>query len=457
MDFKELKLVEPLLKAVADAGYVEPTPIQEKAIPYVLSGKDLFGRAQTGTGKTAAFALPIIQNLLKKPIAVKSRPIRVLVLAPTRELALQIYESFTAYSSYTRLRCVAVYGGVSQRPQADKLRDGVDILIATPGRLLDLMGQGIVKMNKLEVLVLDEGDRMLDMGFIYDIRRIVSEIPGKRQTLMFSATIPSDIRRLAGDILHDPMEVAVAAEYSTVEDTEQLIYFVERYDKFELLQYLLAQPGFTKVLVFTSTKYGADKLERQLRKTRVKADAIHGNKSQRQRENALDRFKGGATQVLVATDVASRGIDIEEVSHVINYDLPEDTENYIHRIGRTGRAGLSGVAIAFCERDDRPELKNIERLIRKHLEVVEDHPFKSFKDPPAPTDLEAKHLSVSKPRAKRTGRLTPRRGKADTFPMYGPKPDASDRGGGARSRPRDDRKPRRRNPPGGQSRGRNKK
>jgi len=454
MKFDELELIEPLLRAVRDEGYLEPTPIQEEAIPYVLDGKDLFGRAQTGTGKTAAFALPILQYLFENPVPKKPVPVRVLVLAPTRELVVQIYESFKIYAKYTKLRSTPVYGGVSQRPQAQMLHEGVEVLIATPGRLLDLMAQGIVRLNKLEILVLDEADRMLDMGFIKDIRRIVSNIPRNRQTLFFSATIPRDIKRLAGDILHDPVEVSVAPEYSTLETTEQYIYFVEQYDKLELLKHLLDKPEYTKVLVFISTKYGADKLERHLRRARVKADAIHGNKSQRQRENALDHFKQGRTQVLVATDVASRGIDIEEVSHVVNYDLPDDTENYIHRIGRTGRAGLSGIAIAFCDRNDRGNLVLIERLIRKHMLVIEDHPFKSFKAPPPPTDLESRFVRVSKPRARGRETLKPRRGKTEPFPTYGPKGDSGGKPwessgpkrGAGKDRRSDNRGPRRRKP-----------
>lgn len=454
MQFEELELIEPLLRAVRDEGYIEPTPIQEEAIPYILDGHDLFGRAQTGTGKTAAFALPILQHLLENPVHGKPRPVRVLILAPTRELAVQINESFIAYAKYTNLRTTTVYGGVSQRPQVEKIKAGVDILIATPGRLLDLMGQRIVGFRELGVLVLDEADRMLDMGFIHDIRRIVSDLPRERQTLFFSATIPPDIQHLAGDILHDPVEVSVASSYATVEETDQYVYFVEKYDKAELLLHLLNKPDYTKVLVFTSTKYGADKLERHLRKARIKADAIHGNKSQRQRESALEHFKEGRTQVLVATDVASRGIDIEEVSHVVNYELPEDSENYIHRIGRTGRAGLHGVAISFCERADRLNLIHIERLIRKHLQVVEDHPYKSFKPPPPATNLEARRLPVFKPRARRAGKLAPRRGTTQPFPTYRPKDGSSGKSkdayrakrSGGRSRSSGGKGPRKRKP-----------
>src|SRR5689334_11194709 len=369
MTFEEFGLAQPLMRAVTAEGYTEPSPIQTQAIPHVLAGRDLLGCAQTGTGKTAAFALPILQRLAARKT--QGTPyLRVLVLAPTRELASQIGESFRAYGKFTGLRQVTIFGGVNQNPQVDLLRRGADILVATPGRLLDLMGQGYIKLDRLEVLVLDETDRMLDMGFIHDVRRIISTLPIHRQTLLFSATMPRDIQELADNILRNPMRVEVTPAATTVEAIEQLVYFVEKSDKPALLQSLLRDRAITRVLVFTRTKHGANKVVRQLDQAHIPAEAIHGNKSQSARERALANFKSGATRVLVATDIAARGLDVENISHVINYDLPNEPESYVHRIGRTGRAGAAGLAVSFCDREERKYLRDIERLIGRKIPLA---------------------------------------------------------------------------------------
>ncbi len=396
--FDALGLRPELLRAVAEEGYRTPTPIQEKAIPSVLEGKDLLGCAQTGTGKTAAFALPILQRLLESPRKARGRgTARTLVLTPTRELANQIDESFGAYGRHTGLRHTVVYGGVSQNPQAQALHRGVDVLVATPGRLLDLRSQGLVNLRSVEVFVLDEADRMLDMGFLPDIRRIIEDLPASRQTLFFSATMPHDIRRLADTILRDPVPVAVAPVSSPTELVDHFVYFVEKPDKAELLRELLAADGVRNALVFTRTKHGADRLTRQLHRAGVKAEAIHGDKSQNARERALEGFKRGKTRVLVATDIAARGIDIVDLSHVVNYDLPVEPEAYVHRIGRTGRAGQSGIALSFCGIEERSLLADIERLIRQHLKVVEEHPRKSVLKAPIPTQLEVRKVPEKRP------------------------------------------------------------
>lgn len=395
MSFENLKLVDSLLRAVRDEGYTTPTPIQEKAIPGVLAGRDLLGCAQTGTGKTAAFALPILQNLMKASVPSGRRPIRVLVLTPTRELATQVGDSFATYGRHSGTRHTVIYGGVGQMPQVNALQRGVDILVATPGRLLDLMNQGYVRLEKVEVLVLDEADRMLDMGFVPDVRRIVSHVPGKRQTLMFSATMPADIRRLADSLLTDPVSVSVAPVATPAERIEQSLYYVEKSNKFKLLLHLLDTLKMPRILVFTRTKHGADKVVKYLDSARVNARAIHGNKSQKQREQALDQFKRGRVQVLVATDLASRGLDIDDITHVVNYDLPNESESYVHRIGRTARAGASGAAIAFCERDEREYLRDIETLMRMRINVVKEHPF-HVNLPPLPTTQHgARHIARS--------------------------------------------------------------
>jgi len=387
--FETFGLHPEILRAVAEKNYTTPTPIQVKAIPFVLEGCDLLGCAQTGTGKTAAFALPILHRLQKTPWTGHGRrPIRTLVLTPTRELASQIAESFGAYGRHTGLQHAIVFGGVNQGPQAQALRRGIDILVATPGRLLDLMSQGLVHLRTVETFVLDEADRMLDMGFIHDIRRIIDQLPGKRQTLFFSATMPGEIQGLADTILRNPVRVAVTPVATPAEAVEHRVHYVEKHEKIELLKHLLDDPSVKNALVFTRTKHGADGVVKQLARGRVRAEAIHGNKSQNAREKALGSFKRGLTRVLVATDIAARGLDIVDLSHVINFDLPNEPEGYVHRIGRTGRAGASGIALSFCSFEERPFLAGIERLIRKHLPVVTDHPYRSGHTPGPPTDLD---------------------------------------------------------------------
>ncbi|MBL8154919.1 MAG: DEAD/DEAH box helicase [Anaerolineae bacterium] len=372
MHFQDLNLIDPLLRAVRAEGYETPTPIQEQAIPHVLSGRDLIGCAQTGTGKTAAFALPILQHLAARP---SNGAIRSLILSPTRELATQIGDSFAVYGRNLRLRTIVIYGGVGQQPQVDKLRRGADILVATPGRLLDLMNQGFVNLTRIEIFVLDEADRMLDMGFIHDVRRVISALPTRRQTLLFSATMPQDIQDLADRILVKPVRVEVTPQATTVEKIDQSVFFVEKKDKRALLEHLLGDRAIRRVLVFTRTKHGANKLVEQLFRSNIQAEAIHGNKSQTARERALANFKSGRTRVLVATDIAARGIDVDDVTHVINYDLPNEPESYVHRIGRTARAGASGIAFSFCDAEERAYLRDIEKLIRLRVPVVSEHPF----------------------------------------------------------------------------------
>ncbi len=389
MPFRQFGLSPEILRAVQAMNYTTPTPIQEKAIPHVLEGRDIMGSAQTGTGKTAAFALPILQRLSGDGKSKRGRrPVRSLVLTPTRELALQIGDSFASYAAHTGLRHTTVYGGVSQRPQEQALRKGVDILIATPGRLLDLMNQKIIDLSVVEIFVLDEADRMLDMGFIPDIRRVIEKLPARRQTLMFSATMPFDIVRLADTILRDPVRVAVAAVSAPAEAVEHFLYYVEKAEKAHLLKHLLSDDTIKNALVFTRTRHGADRVERILSRADIRTEAIHGDKSQGARERALSAFKKGTIRVLVATDIAARGLDIVELSHVVNYDFPNEPEAYVHRIGRTGRAGLSGIAISFCSFEERPLLAEIERLIQKHLTVVPEHPFASPAKAGPPTSLE---------------------------------------------------------------------
>jgi len=373
MTFDELGLIEPLLRAVRAEGYTDPTPIQAQAIPHVLAGRDVLGCAQTGTGKTAAFALPILQRLVTRQ-SQGPRPLRVLVLSPTRELAMQIGKSFETYGRHTAIRQITIFGGVSQVPQVKQLRRGADVLVATPGRLLDLIGQGHVKLDRVEVLVLDESDRMLDMGFIHDVKKIIAKVPTQRQTLLFSATMPASIQSLANGVLRKPVRVAVTPVASTVETIEQAVYFVQKARKMGLLQQLLRDSSMRKVLVFTRTKHGANKVVRQLNKVSVSAEAIHGNKSQTARVKALTNFRRGRTRILVATDIAARGIDVDEITHVINYDRPNEPESYVHRIGRTARAGASGIAYSFCDVEERAYLKNIERLIRMPIPQAANQP-----------------------------------------------------------------------------------
>jgi ATP-dependent RNA helicase RhlE len=373
MSFKNLSLVTPILRALEEEGYENPTPIQQQAIPHVLKGRDLLGCAQTGTGKTAAFAIPVIQ--LQHGQKNTGNAIRTLILTPTRELAIQIEESFAAYGKYTQLTHAVVFGGVSQHGQVKALNRGVDVLVATPGRLLDLMGQGFVDLRKLEIFILDEADRMLDMGFINDVKRVIAKLPQKRQTLFFSATMPPEIQGLADMLLTDPVKVEVTPPATTVEKIEQSLYFTNKKEKPELLLHLLEELNISNALVFTRTKHGANKVVKHLDRARIKSAAIHGNKSQAARQAALGDFKSGKLRVLVATDIAARGIDIDELSHVFNFDLPNVPETYVHRIGRTGRAGLEGAAIAFCDPEQRKELKDIEKLIKYRIPVVNEHPY----------------------------------------------------------------------------------
>lgn len=377
MTFEQLELIEPIQKALQQEGYTIPTPIQAEAIPYVLDGYDLLGCAQTGTGKTAAFSIPIIQNLYNERQNGKVCGIKALILTPTRELAIQIGESFTAYGKYAGVKHTVIFGGVGQKPQTDALQRGVDVLIATPGRLLDLTGQGFISLKYLDYFVLDEADRMLDMGFIHDIKRILPLLPKKRQSLFFSATMPPEIERLAGTILHDPQKVKVTPASSTVEKIDQSVYFVKKVEKVSLLTHLLKDSSLESVLVFTRTKHRADKVARVLAKANIGAEAIHGNKSQTARQRALTNFKDHTTRVLIATDIAARGIDVDHLSHVINYELPNVPETYVHRIGRTGRAGRSGVAYSFCDAEEVPYLKDIQRLIGKQIPVAGGNEFET--------------------------------------------------------------------------------
>jgi ATP-dependent RNA helicase RhlE len=379
MRFEDLGLPPELLRAVAAQGYRRPTPIQAQAIPQAIAGRDVLGTAQTGTGKTAAFALPILERLLRPAggpggrAKLGRRSIRALVLSPTRELAAQIADSFDTYGCHTRLRTLVVYGGVSASNQVRSLRNGVDILVATPGRLLDLHAQGFIDLDSVEIFVLDEGDRMLDMGFIHDIRKVVRQLPHERQTLLFSATMPDEISQLAKTILREPLRVRAAAESATADKIRQLVYFVDTPRKPSVLTQFLRSRRATRTLVFTRTKHGADRLVKQLARAGIRAEAIHGNKSQGARQRALGNFKSTETSVLVATDVAARGLDVDDISHVINYDLPHVAETYVHRIGRTGRAGATGVAVSFCEAGERGQLRSIEKLIRHPIAVADDH------------------------------------------------------------------------------------
>lgn len=375
MTFKELNIIEPILRALQNEGYETPTPIQQQAIPIILEGRDILGCAQTGTGKTAAFSIPILQKFYNSTSSGRRRPIKALVMTPTRELAIQIDESFATYGRHLGLKHCVIFGGVGQKPQTDALKEGVDILIATPGRLLDLVSQGFINLKTVEFFVLDEADRMLDMGFIHDIKRVLPLLPKERQTLFFSATMPREIAALADSMLTDPRKVEVTPVSSTVDIIDQSVYHVERGSKTGLLTHLLQNSDMESVLVFSRTKHGADKIAKSLVKAGISSEAIHGNKSQNARQRALSNFKERETRVLIATDIAARGIDIDKLSHVFNYDLPEVPETYVHRIGRTGRAGSSGIAIAFCDAEELPLLKDIQRLIGKNIPIIRDHPF----------------------------------------------------------------------------------
>lgn len=412
MTFQQLGLQQPILRALQSEGYTTPTPIQQQAIPEILLGKDLLGCAQTGTGKTAAFALPIIQILqTEKASANRYRHIRALVLTPTRELATQIDESFQSYGRHTDIKSQVIFGGVSQHAQTIALRNGTDVLIATPGRLLDLMNQGYIYLDHLEIFVLDEADRMLDMGFINDMRKVIAQLPVKKQTLFFSATMPPAIAGLAGKLLVEPVKVEVTPVSSTAERIEQNVYFVNKKDKQSLLIHLLQENNISRTLVFIKTKHGADKLQKELSKANLRADAIHGNKSQAARQKALYNFKTGKLKVLVATDIAARGIDVDDLTHVINFDLPNVPETYVHRIGRTGRAGAEGVALSFCDAEERAFLKDINKLISKTIPVVEEHPFKPIQTSVERAVPQRRNFSENK---RQGSRFTPRNKRLQT-------------------------------------------
>lgn len=429
MTFDKLGLIQPLLDALRHEGYTKPTPIQEQAIPILLQGHDLLGCAQTGTGKTAAFALPILQLIsgasptapsasgvsklrsffggkqtAEVPVAVPATPRKgkqplCLILTPTRELAIQIGESFAAYGRNLQIRHTVIFGGVGQKPQTDALQRGVEVLIATPGRLLDLMGQGYVHLESIELFVLDEADRMLDMGFIHDVKRVIQKLPTKRQTLFFSATMPPDVSKLANTILTNPRRVEVTPQSTTAEKVQQQVYHVDKGHKRALLVHVLENPAIKSVLVFTRTKHGANKVAKDLLKHGITAEAIHGNKSQNARQGALANFKSGKTRVLVATDIAARGIDIDELGHVINYELPNVPETYVHRIGRTGRAGASGLAISFCDTgEEREYLRDIQKLIGMQVPVVRDHPFDGAPPPPREAEERGPRHNHQRPR-----------------------------------------------------------
>lgn len=377
MTFAELNLIEPLKMALSEAGYTHPTPIQAQAIPSLLEGRDLLGCAQTGTGKTAAFALPILHRLVEANKKALPRHTRVLVLTPTRELAIQVNESFLTYGKNLNLKYAVVFGGVGQSPQVKAISQGVDVLVATPGRLMDLIEQGFIKLSGLEVFVLDEADRMLDMGFIHDIKKILKLLPPKRHNLFFSATMPPEIEKLANSILNKPVKVEVTPASSTAELIYQTVMYVDRENKRPLLKHILQDEELKRVIVFSRTKHGANKIVDYLGLGGIIAEAIHGNKSQTARQRALLNFKSGTTRVLIATDIAARGIDIDGITHVINFDLPNESESYVHRIGRTARAGASGFAISFCDSEEKIFLKDIEKLIGKSISLVEAQPFHS--------------------------------------------------------------------------------
>jgi len=391
MSFKSLHIIEPLLQSLSQEGYTDPTPIQTQAIPIVLKGTDLIGCAQTGTGKTAAFAIPILQLLHESKIDHKQNHIRSLIVTPTRELAIQIDESFQKYGRNLGLKSCVVFGGINQKSQTKKLKSGVDILVATPGRLLDLMSQGFISLSDIEIFVLDEADRMLDMGFIHDIKKLLAVLPKKRQTLFFSATMPPEIVQLSKSILHNPVKVEVTPESSTVDAIKQELYFVDKGNKKDLLIETLKDESITSALVFTRTKHGANKVVKLLNAENIGAAAIHGNKSQAARQKALGNFKDQITRVLVATDIAARGIDVDDLQYVINYEIPNIPETYVHRIGRTGRAGANGTAISFCDALEKEYLRDIEKLIGKKIPVVESHGFPlTDHNPPKPEQQQSR-------------------------------------------------------------------
>ena len=413
IQFNSLNIVEPILKALKEEGYSIPTPIQAESIPIVLQGTDLLGCAQTGTGKTAAFAIPILQLLGANRAYGKKRKIRSLIVTPTRELAIQIGESFKAYGRHTGLNYTVIFGGVNQNPQTTALRNGVDILVATPGRLLDLMNQGHLSLRDVEIFVLDEADRMLDMGFIHDVKKMIAVLPKKRQSLFFSATMPPEIVKLAGTILSNPEQVSVTPVSSTVDIIKQNIYFVDKGNKSALLVNILKDTKIKTALVFTRTKHGADKVVKVLIKHKIKAEAIHGNKAQNARQRALTNFKEQTTRVLVATDIAARGIDVDDLEYVINYEIPNIAETYVHRIGRTGRAGAEGTAFSFCDAEEKEFLKDIEKLISKNINIIEDHPFPLMDHNPvkAPKQVQGKR-NPKIAAQKQTKQAAPRKAKS---------------------------------------------
>lgn len=403
MLFENLNIIDPIKKALKLEGYENPTPIQEQSIPPILNGRDFLGCAQTGTGKTAAFAIPILQLMINKenPKA-KSNHIKALILAPTRELAIQIGDSFNSYGKYINLKTLVIFGGVSQNPQTNALKSGVDILVATPGRLIDLVNQKFIDLHHVEFFVLDEADCMLDMGMIHDVKRIITKLPITRQNMLFSATMPNEIKKLVDSILKDPVRVAVAPVSSTIDTIDQSVYFVSKKNKRSLLIHLLEDKSIASALVFSRTKHGANKITEDLVKSGINAQAIHGNKSQSARQLALSNFKEGKTRVLVATDIAARGIDVDHLSHVINFDLTNVPETHVHRIGRTGRAGLTGIAISFCDEEEFAYLKDIEHLISKSIPVVEDHPYAINITAPIVNSNIKKKTSSNRPSTKRS-------------------------------------------------------
>ena len=435
--FDRLGLIEPILQALRQEGYTKPTPIQAQSIPYLLEGRDLLGCAQTGTGKTAAFAIPLIQRLhgtVNFNARGTARPIRALILTPTRELAIQIDESFRSYGRNSQLRTAVIFGGVGQKPQTDALRAGVDILAATPGRLLDLMGQGFIRLGDLQYFVLDEADRMLDMGFIHDVRKVIAVLPKQRQTLFFSATMPPEVQKLANGLLSDPVKVEVTPVSSTAETVQQQVYFTNKPDKAALLIHLMESMDIRQVLVFTRTKHGADKLAKQLVKSGITADAIHGNKAQNYRQRALAHFKEKKIRALVATDIAARGIDIDLLGFVVNHDIPNVPETYVHRIGRTGRAGASGLAISLCDQEEVEFLRDIQKLIKRDVPVVEQHPFPMAGGTPV-VDPGRKHAGQRNQRPPRDPRQPQgQQSRRDERPRSG-------RSAGHQGRPHQERKP----------------
>ena len=398
MQFTELKIIEPVLKALKEEQYTTPTPIQHQTIPLLLDGHDLLGSAQTGTGKTAAFAIPILQHLYLAPNRNKKHNIRSLIITPTRELAIQIDDSFRTYGRYTGLKTSVIYGGVNQKTQTDALRKGVDILVATPGRLLDLIEQGFISLESIEYFVLDEADRMLDMGFIHDIRKIIAKLPAKRQSMFFSATLPRNIVELSRKILTNPKKVEINRESAPAETIKQYLYYTNKQNKKDLILHILENQDIDPVLLFSRTKHGADKIVRNLRRENIASDAIHGDKSQNQRQKTLARFKERKIRVLVASDLASRGIDIDKLKYVINYDIPNESETYVHRIGRSGRAGDEGTAISLCEPEENGYVKDIEKLINGRIERVNGHPFPQTERPM--TDEEKKVAEKAKQKRK---------------------------------------------------------